>query len=332
VAAFAAIVVTVFLVPMPQQAPPRDPARPGLIASDGSAVEAGLQKKIAAAPADIDTYLELSTLQEGRGAVDEAEATLLRARKMAPADKRAVLALGALYNRAGQFDKTVAMMELAADLEPSSPQAQQRVATFYWEKASKDRTLLPAEQFTYVTAGLAASDRALAINPDYVDALVFKGLLLRQRSMLEADPVQKQQTIAEATAVTTRAIGIRNTLAPTSADAQALASHAPRDPLRTPSGMAPVRVGGNIAIPTKIKDVRPVYPPDAKAAGISGVVIMEAVIGLDGRVFDAKILRSIPLLDQAAMDAVMQWEFTPTDLNGQPVPVIMTVTVNFTLQ
>ena len=64
---------------------------------------------------------------------------------------------------------------------------------------------------------------------------------------------------------------------------------------------------------------------------MSGVVILEAVIGVDGRVADAKVLRSIPLLDQAAVDAVRQWVYTPTLLNGVPVPVIMTVTVNFTL-
>jgi protein TonB len=60
-------------------------------------------------------------------------------------------------------------------------------------------------------------------------------------------------------------------------------------------------------------------------------VILESLIGADGRVQDARILRSIPLLDQAALDAVKQWEFTPTMLNGQPAPVIMTITVQFTL-
>ena len=99
-----------------------------------------------------------------------------------------------------------------------------------------------------------------------------------------------------------------------------------------PPPVAPVRVGGNIKQPTKTKDVRPVYPAIAQSARVQGVVIVEAVIGPDGRVTDAKILRSIPLLDQAALDAVRQWEFTPTLLNGVPVPVIMTVTVNFTLQ
>ena len=84
--------------------------------------------------------------------------------------------------------------------------------------------------------------------------------------------------------------------------------------------------------PTKTKDVKPVYPPIAQSARVQGVVIIEATIGPDGRVKDAKVLRSIPLLDQAALDAVKQWQFTPTLLNGVPVPVIMTVTVNFTLQ
>ena len=64
----------------------------------------------------------------------------------------------------------------------------------------------------------------------------------------------------------------------------------------------------------------------------SAVERFEATIGPSGSVQDAKVLRSIPLLDQAALDAVRQWQFTPTLLNGVPVPVIMTVTVQFTLQ
>jgi protein TonB len=92
-----------------------------------------------------------------------------------------------------------------------------------------------------------------------------------------------------------------------------------------------VRVGGNIQPPKKIKDVAPVYPSIAQSARISGIVIIEATIGETGKVTAARVIRSIPLLDNAALDAVKQWEFTPTLLNGQPTPVIMTVTVNFTL-
>jgi len=94
----------------------------------------------------------------------------------------------------------------------------------------------------------------------------------------------------------------------------------------------PVRVGGDVKEPRKIRDVKPAFPPDAMAAGIQGVVILETTIAPDGSVSNAKILRSVPMLDQAALDAVRQWAFTPTLLNGVPVSVIMTVTVNFTLQ
>ena len=82
----------------------------------------------------------------------------------------------------------------------------------------------------------------------------------------------------------------------------------------------------------RVKNVNPVYPSIAQSARVQGVVIIEATIGPDGRVQDTKVLRSIPLLDQAAIDAVQQWTYTPTLLNGVPVPVIMTVTVNFTLR
>ena len=92
---------------------------------------------------------------------------------------------------------------------------------------------------------------------------------------------------------------------------------------------AAIRVGGKIKPPIKMNDVAPVYPAIAQNAGVTGVVIVEATIGADGKVIDAKVLRSVPMLDQAALDAVRQWEYAPTLLNGVPVPVVMTVTINF---
>jgi len=92
---------------------------------------------------------------------------------------------------------------------------------------------------------------------------------------------------------------------------------------------APLRIGGNIRPPTKVKDVKPVYPAIAKSVNVSGEVAIEATIGTDGKVSDAKVVRSIPLLDQAALDAVRQWEYMPTLLNGVPVPVTTMVRINF---
>jgi protein TonB len=92
-----------------------------------------------------------------------------------------------------------------------------------------------------------------------------------------------------------------------------------------------VRVGGQIKEPKKLKNVNPTYPDIAKQARVQGVVILECTISPQGKVTDVKILRGIPLLDAAAIEAVKQWVYTPTLLNGVPVPVIMTVTVNFRL-
>lgn len=106
---------------------------------------------------------------------------------------------------------------------------------------------------------------------------------------------------------------------------------APPQPPQPPQPRGPIPVGGDIRPPVKIRHVAPEYPTIALNARVTGIVILEAVIGDDGSVDAVKVLRGHPLLDQAAVDAVRQWGFTPTLLNGQPVPVVMTVTVSFSL-
>jgi protein TonB len=98
-----------------------------------------------------------------------------------------------------------------------------------------------------------------------------------------------------------------------------------------PAETATVRVGGAIREPRKLKNVSPVYPDIARQARVQGVVILECTIGPDGRIEHVKIRRPIPLLDAAAVEAVKQWVYTPTLINGVPARVIMTVTVNFKL-
>jgi len=102
----------------------------------------------------------------------------------------------------------------------------------------------------------------------------------------------------------------------------------PPPPAPPPS---PIRLRAGMEPPRKLTHVDPIYPQIAQAARIEGTVILETVIGVDGRVTSVHVLRSIPLLDQAAIDAVKRWSFTPTLLNGTPVPVAMTVTVRFAL-
>lgn len=106
----------------------------------------------------------------------------------------------------------------------------------------------------------------------------------------------------------------------------------PPPPPTPPAPKQVYRVGGDIRPPQKIRDVAPRYPAIAQASRVEGIVILEALISEDGSVQNVKVLRGKPLLDDAATDAVRQWRFTPPLLNGQPVPVVMTVTVSFSLK
>lgn len=93
----------------------------------------------------------------------------------------------------------------------------------------------------------------------------------------------------------------------------------------------PYRVGGKVQAPKLIQQVQPVYPPLARQAHIQGDVVIESVIDIAGRVTQMKVVSGSPLLVQAAEQALEQWRYQPTLLNGQPVAVDMLVTLHFTL-
>lgn len=113
---------------------------------------------------------------------------------------------------------------------------------------------------------------------------------------------------------------------------EGLAALMDRPPEAPRSAPAPLRIGGEVTAPLKVHDVRPSYPALAQQARVEGIVIIEATIGTAGAVEQARVLRSVPLLDEAALAAVRQWRFSPSRLNGVPVAVFLTVTVHFRLQ
>jgi protein TonB len=103
----------------------------------------------------------------------------------------------------------------------------------------------------------------------------------------------------------------------------------PPPPPPPPARRAPVRIGGNISQPALLHRVNPTYPEIAIQAHVQGTVILEAVVDEDGRVQNLRVLRSIPLLDKAAIAAVEQWRYSPVILNGKPVPFVLTVVLTF---
>jgi len=104
-------------------------------------------------------------------------------------------------------------------------------------------------------------------------------------------------------------------------------------PPPAPEDEGPIRVGGQIQMPRKIKDVLPVYPEIARKARIEGVVILEIVIDKPGHVKSVKVLRPLGMgCTEAAIEAVKQWKYEPSTLNGKPIEIQGTVTVTFRLQ
>ena len=318
------------------QSPPRD-RRPGE-AGPETARERQLKQAVESGAANTSQLFELAQLQEARGALPAAEATLIAATRVAPVTQQAFTTLAAFYNRANRFDDSVAALEQAAALAPADPKGYQLLATFYWEKASKDQSLSESQRRAYIDSGINATDAALSANATFAEAMVYKNLLLRLKANMETDAARRQALIAEADGLRSQAMELRKANPQTRMSFAPAPGQPPPPPPPPPppaellDGQAPVRVGGNIKPPVKTRDAKPEYPPAARDGGVQGVVIMEATIGPAGDVVEARVLRGQPLLDQAALDAVRQWQFTPTLLNGVAVPVIMTVTVNFTLQ
>jgi periplasmic protein TonB len=102
----------------------------------------------------------------------------------------------------------------------------------------------------------------------------------------------------------------------------------PGMPMTAPSA---IRVGGDVQQMNLISQVRPAYPPEAKAARVQGTVSFDATIGADGHVENLHVVSGPPLLVNSALEAVKQWVYKPTLLNGQPVTVMTQVDVNYTL-
>jgi protein TonB len=106
----------------------------------------------------------------------------------------------------------------------------------------------------------------------------------------------------------------------------------PPPPPAPPARRGPVRIGGKIEAPALVHRVDPIYPDIAAVAKVTGVVILEATVDADGAVESVKVLRSVKLLDSAAIAAVKQWRYSPLVLNGVATPFVLTVTLTFSIK
>jgi tetratricopeptide (TPR) repeat protein len=166
--------------------------------NDPAKAEPVVQRMIQLEPGEPSNYFALAKIYEDAGAYEEAEKVLQQAKQAKPTDPAVYMTLAGYYNRQGHFEKTIEALEERAAKEPNNPEAFYTIATYYWDEAYRDFKLKEAEKREFVGKGVEAVDHALQIKPDYMEALVYKNLLLRLQANLEKDPAKQQQLIKDA--------------------------------------------------------------------------------------------------------------------------------------
>jgi TonB family protein len=185
-----------------------------------------------------------------------------------------------------------------------------------------------------VEDGLAKLKKALEIDPRYSEAMAYMNLLVRERASLADTQEQYEKDIAIADDWVQKSLEAKKATAEESAGGGESASAPPPPP---PTSTSPesrvrrIRVGGNVQAANLIKKAVPKYPKEAKKAGIQGAVRFQVILSTDGTVQSLQLVSGHPLLVDAARGAIQQWVYRPTLLNGEPVEVVTTVDVNFTL-
>jgi TonB family protein len=322
------------------------------------------QQEVAAHPNSVNGHLYLGTAYMSMwvpGAVSPENAANARSaetefRRVLELDGNNTVAIASMasieYNRAASLpgDEKVRKLDDAMDwykrlaaVDPANKVAFYSMGVIAWAKwypalmAARAKLLmkpqdpgplpapvsaeLKAQYSPLIEEGIANLNRALALDPDYDDAMAYINLLIRER----ADLLDTKEEYAADVAVANE--WVQKNLDTKKAKAQAGTLPAPP----TPATPTRIRVGGNVQVANLIKKVDPVYPPLAMQARISGQVRFAVIIGKDGTIQNVQLVSGHPLLVAAATDAVKQYAYKPTLLNGNPVEVITQVDVDFVL-
>jgi TonB family protein len=191
------------------------------------------------------------------------------------------------------------------------------------------RLELKAQYSSMIEHGISSFEKALQLDPQYSDAMAYMNLLIRERADLADSPEQYRSETELADQWVQKALDAKKA----QAEVQLAAPPPPPPPQPSVASVAPqrIRVGARVQEANLIRKVDPVYPPLALQARIQGTVRFTVIIGRDGRIQNLQLVSGHPLLVEAAREAVNQWEYRPTLLNGSRVEVVTQVDVNFTL-
>ncbi len=279
--------------------------------------EEELKAAIASRPTDDFLQVELARVYQWLGRAEDAERAFRDGLTHHPASGLLFNELVNLFAKPPHLNPPRAL-ETAEEwmrVDPSNVLAIRAVANAHLVFARQSRDH-PAEARRHCDEGLRLLEDAMHTRPDDPFLVGAQALLWEAKADFTSDRAERQALLNQAAAGVTRLNTLWDQYRPAGG-----------------SGASPdaVRAGSGIRTPAKIRDVKPVYPQEARKARVEGVVVLEVNIDPAGKVTDVRVLRSIPQLDQAAIDAVRQLEYTTAEINGVPVPVIMTVSVQFKL-
>ncbi len=173
--------------------------------NDPAKQEPIIQRMIEMDPQDVTNYFALAKVYDDAGAYDQEEQVLMRAKDIKPKDPSVYGQLAGFYNKQGEFDKSIDAFRQEEQVAPNDPTIYYTVAQFYWDKGLHDSRLKEPEKRQMADAGLLEVDKALKLKPDYIEALVSKGLLLRLKAGLEKDRAKYDALMKEAQGYTDKA-------------------------------------------------------------------------------------------------------------------------------
>ena len=282
-------------------------------------------------PTDVNArlYLATSLMQlyapgersvENEDIAKSAEREFQRALDMEPRNKLALASMASLLNYKAQgmvdLEEKFRAFDVAADwygkltaADPGNKDAFYSLGVIAWTQASRRVGL---EYGTRIEDGLSNLRRALEIDPKFGDAMTYLNLLYRLRADLRGSSEEGRQDMALADEWLQRAVQAKRAL-PDGSEARR------------------IHVAANVQAANLIRHVPPVYTPLALQARIQGTVRFRAIIDPQGHVANLQLISGHPLLVVPAQEAVKQWQYKPTLLNGEPCEVVTEVSVNFSL-
>jgi TonB family protein len=288
-------------------------------------------------------YIPGASSPQNEAMAASATDQFLRVLKLDSINKVALASLGSLSLNQKKWDEAQKWYDTLVGADPNNADAYYSMGFIAWSKwypaysaARKSlgmkqedpgpiqdivvREKLKADYGPVIEAGVQALEKALQINPQYDDAMAYMNLLIRERADLRDTADEYRQDIASADDWVQKALAAKRQ----KAESRQGQANPPVTPQR-------IMIGGSVQESKLLNRTPPVYPPLALQARISGTVHLEAIIGKDGRVVNLKVIGGHPLLIPAALEAVRQWVYQPTLLNGNPVEVVTQVDVNFEL-